>query len=116
MKVRMLVGLGKIKAGEIVNAKYFGNLNQREKEAMDCNPKAFDQMDIFIDDDFTGCCTRYMCDDEVEIIQGSKLQVADSRMIKQPCDYCDNLKNLTPTSPRKNYKFCPMCGRELEGK
>lgn len=30
------------------------------------------------------------------------------------CDYCKILKyKLTPASPRKQYKFCPMCGECL---
>jgi hypothetical protein len=28
------------------------------------------------------------------------------------CNYCIGIDNATPKSPRKKYKFCPMCGRK----
>jgi len=28
-----------------------------------------------------------------------------------PCDYCKSIDEATKKSPRKKYKFCPMCGR-----
>jgi len=33
---------------------------------------------------------------------------------KQICGYCLTLKYfLTKASPRRQYKFCPMCGKEI---
>lgn len=29
------------------------------------------------------------------------------------CNYCEEIKNATPASPRKKYNYCPMCGRKL---
>jgi hypothetical protein len=28
-----------------------------------------------------------------------------------PCEYCKSIDESTKKSPRKKYKFCPMCGR-----
>lgn len=33
---------------------------------------------------------------------------------KTECSYCSvTLSDLTPASPRRKYKYCPMCGEEL---
>lgn len=29
----------------------------------------------------------------------------------EPCDYCKSIEEATSKSPRKKYRFCPMCGR-----
>ena len=28
-----------------------------------------------------------------------------------PCNYCENIEKSTAKSPRRKYKYCPMCGR-----
>lgn len=33
---------------------------------------------------------------------------------KEKCDYCNSIEISTPASPRRNYKYCPMCGRKRE--
>lgn len=30
------------------------------------------------------------------------------------CEYCIDIYNTTPASPRRRYKYCPMCGRRLD--
>ena len=30
------------------------------------------------------------------------------------CTYCLSIYTATSASPRKKYKYCPMCGRELD--
>lgn len=32
------------------------------------------------------------------------------------CSYCESIEKSTPASPRRKYKYCPMCGREREKK
>ena len=34
----------------------------------------------------------------------------------EPCDYCNSIKISTPASPRRKYKYCPMCARRVEVK
>lgn len=29
----------------------------------------------------------------------------------EPCDYCKSIEEATSKSPRRKYRFCPMCGR-----
>lgn len=28
------------------------------------------------------------------------------------CEYCKSIDESTPKSPRRKYKYCPMCGKE----
>lgn len=35
-------------------------------------------------------------------------------MNKKYCYYCLDIYNSTPASPRRNYKYCPMCGVKLD--
>ena len=35
-----------------------------------------------------------------------------SKNINKKCDYCKSIEKATPASPRKKYKYCPMCGRK----
>ena len=30
------------------------------------------------------------------------------------CEYCIDIYNTTTASPRRKYKYCPMCGKELD--
>lgn len=32
--------------------------------------------------------------------------------LKEECEYCVDIENATPKSPRRRYKYCPMCGRK----
>ncbi|WP_341877612.1 hypothetical protein [Defluviitalea saccharophila] len=36
------------------------------------------------------------------------------RIRKQYCDYCISIEEATPKSPRRKYKYCPMCGRKRD--
>lgn len=35
-------------------------------------------------------------------------------MMNNPCDYCIGIYRNTPSSPKRKYKYCPMCGRKLD--
>lgn len=30
------------------------------------------------------------------------------------CEYCISIKNATKASPKKRYKYCPICGVRIE--
>ena len=59
----------------------------------------------------------------IEIITIEFIDDGEKRVIKaddpnlklwiyhEPCDYCKSIEEATSKSPRKKYKFCPMCGR-----
>jgi len=32
---------------------------------------------------------------------------------EKPCKYCKTIDKATPSSPKKKYKFCPMCGKGI---
>ncbi len=32
-------------------------------------------------------------------------------LYEKPCEYCGSIDNSTSNSPRRKYKFCPMCGK-----
>ena len=34
--------------------------------------------------------------------------------MNKPCDYCIGIYRSTPSSPKRKYKYCPMCGRKLD--
>ncbi|SCG82715.1 hypothetical protein DW1_1142 [Proteiniborus sp. DW1] len=34
--------------------------------------------------------------------------------IKECCKYCMSIYTSTPASPKRKYKFCPMCGEKLD--
>ena len=62
MKVRVLNN------GKIYEAKYYKDLNDKQKELN--NSDCFEPMDIFIDDTDEHCiCWSYMFNEEVEIIE-----------------------------------------------
>jgi len=31
--------------------------------------------------------------------------------LKEECEYCKSINDSTPASPKRKYKYCPMCGR-----
>lgn len=35
---------------------------------------------------------------------------------RSSCSYCEGIERATKASPRKKYRYCPMCGREREKK
>lgn len=43
----------------------------------------------------------------------NKQEIGGMRMNK-PCDYCIGIYRSTPNSPKRKYKYCPMCGRKLD--
>ena len=54
----------------------------------------------------------------VTSIDVTSINLANTVLYKEfniePCHYCNSIKISTPASPRHKYKYCPMCGRELE--
>ena len=60
---------------------------------------------------------------EVEILTIEFVDDGERRVVKaddpnlklwihhEPCEYCKSIEEATSKSPRKKYKFCPMCGR-----
>lgn len=36
--------------------------------------------------------------------------------LREPCEYCISIEEATKKSPRKKYKYCPMCGRKRGSK
>ena len=41
-----------------------------------------------------------------------RIEIMNSREKIPECDYCKSIKKATSASPRKNYTYCPMCGRK----
>ena len=46
-----------------------------------------------------------LCRNEIE---GIKIEHSSS------CSYCEDIEKATSASPRRRYRYCPMCGRERE--
>lgn len=38
----------------------------------------------------------------------------ETQRINGECLYCADIYRSTPKSPKRKYKYCPMCGKELE--
>lgn len=50
--------------------------------------------------------------DNVSVDLANKTLYKEFNVVEnEPCKYCRSIDNATKSSPRKKYKFCPMCGR-----
>ena len=95
-----LISCGKFSsAARLFAENYYrgGKMGYTRKMLIDKLADISDLYDKSVDDGF------YLTKENYEKLLENKL--------KSRCEYCISIDNATKKSPRKKYKYCPMCGR-----